>query len=341
MQVLAKLAVIDNIEWKEGPDMPFEMGQYVQSVSAQGYVYVGGGDSLGDDGGTANDNDCLVMEYNISAKKWGKLPPIHVQAEYLEDVDIQDEKQPPGICYFTMTVIKKQLVLIGGYYYGQRSKQLVAWEAATKEWTRPYPEMNTARSRCSAAVYKDWLVVAGGWSEPAADCGCALSSIEVLNCHADDKKWYEITPTPVPWVSMRAAVVDDMCYFMGGYTSPEGKESSDKVYCTSLAALSHDNSQHAELEWKIISTLKYKYSTPLSIGGQLLVVGGFTNTALTRMYQYRPDSDKWVELGTLPTPLCKCSCVLLDDGQLVVAGGNRRKEKKDVMLKTMYIADKL
>ncbi len=38
--------------------------------------------------------------------------------------------------------------------------------------------------------------------------------VEVLN--TDSKQWCAGPPTPAPWDSMKAAVVGDMGYFMGG-----------------------------------------------------------------------------------------------------------------------------
>jgi len=56
-------------------------------------------------------------------------------------------------------------------------KLLGVWKVAGKKWTHPYPEMPRGRAACPAVVYKEWLVVTGGWG----DNGSALSSVDVLN----------------------------------------------------------------------------------------------------------------------------------------------------------------
>ena len=182
------------------------------------------------------------------------------------------------------------------------------WSAERREWTHPYPDMATARYWCSAVGYNEWLVVAGG----EGDGGRLLSSVEVLN--TDSKQWYAGPPTPTGWCSMRTAVVGDVCYFMGGCTGEPGAfvdtaTATDKVFSVSLSALTSQLQQpwfydiratrskqladmkgyHAQLVfyasalplsersrllWKEIAGLQVTWSTPLSMSGWLLAVGG-------------------------------------------------------------------
>ena len=58
------------LNWRRGPDMPYRMGGYVQSVVVEGTVYVGGGGA-----GFLSDNGHIVMTYDISTEKWATLPP--------------------------------------------------------------------------------------------------------------------------------------------------------------------------------------------------------------------------------------------------------------------------
>ena len=126
--------------------------------------YVGGGDT--------------VMEYDISSGKWSKLPP-------------------SGTRDFGMTVSNNQLMVVSGYRDGHYSKKVGVWSAERREWTHPYPDMTTARSRCSAVGYNEWLVVAGGWRDGVGP----LSSVEILN--TDSKQWYARPPTPTRWNYMK------------------------------------------------------------------------------------------------------------------------------------------
>ena len=208
--------------------MPFAMKGCVQSVVVQGRVYVGGGFA-----GSGSDSNYIVMEYDISSGKWGKLPPYRA-------------------CYFAMTVINNQLVLVGGGEHGDHSKVLGVWRAESKEWTHPYPDMPTARAQGSAVVYKKWLVVTGG-----------------VGYGVDSKQWYAAPPTPTPWSFMETAIVGDTCYFMGGLTGGSYGTADNDVYSVSLPALisqlrSLDSSKQHQI-WKEIPGLRTICSTPLSI----------------------------------------------------------------------------
>ena len=301
------------LSWRRGPDMPFGMDGSVQSVVVEGTVYVGGGSA-----GGHSDNNHIVMTYDISSVRWATLPPYRAWG-------------------FAMTAIKNRLVLVGGHKYGAgRSKVLRVWDADNKQWTHPYPEMHTARSSCSAVVYNEFLVVAGGLTTAWA----ALSSVVVLNIN--NKQWYAGPQTSVPWYMMKTAIVGDECFFMGGYTglNTTSATATTNAYSVSLPYLiSKLESAAGERDgqvWKNISGLQTTRSTPLSISGSLLTVGGkdkgHKNVTTIRLYQ--PDTGEWVKVGDLPTPRYKCTCVLLNPGrEILVVGGS---DKYNV--KTMDIA---
>ena len=217
--------------------MPFDMGDYIQAVEIEGTVYVGGG---------ADDrcaDFCKVMTYDISSEKWATLPPYRTWG-------------------FAMVVINNQLVLVGGddvYSCDTEHESGVGvWDADNKRWTYPYPKMPTGRTRCSAVVHNEWLVVAGGLSSSSLG-GDMPSSVEVMNTNS--KQWYVGPPMPEPWYTMRAVSVGDECYFMDGY--------SNTVYSLSLSSLmiGLNSSTSNTSIWKKISGLQTCSSTPLSISG--------------------------------------------------------------------------
>ena len=289
--------------------MPFGIDVYVQSVVVEGTVYVGGGHV-----GSGSDNNYIVMIYDISTGKWATLPLYRFRS-------------------FAMTAINNQLVLVGGREHGgDRSKVLGVWDADYKHWIHPYPEMHTARSTCSAVVYNEWLVVAGG----STTRGAVLSSVEVMNINI--KQWYTGPQTCVPWYRMKTAIVGDECFFMGGYTgrNVSAATTTTNVYIVSLpqliSKLQSDVRARDGQVWKEISGL---HSTPLSISGSLLAVGGWDkdHKAVTAIHLYQPDTGiEWVKVGDLPTPRHYCTCVLLNSNrEILVIGGY-------VDIKTMDIA---
>ncbi len=282
--------------------MPFGMSIYVQSVVVQGRLYVGGGWA-----GWDSRNNYIIMEYDIGSGKWATLPSYRAY-------------------YFATAVVSNQLVLVGGLEHESYSKVLGVWGDDRKAWTHPYPEMPTARRNCSVVVYNEWLVAAGGMAG-----GERLSCVEVLN--TDNKQWYAGPPTPAPWNSMKTAVVGDMGYFMGGFDNA-GRYTA-KVYQVSIPTLlSHITSSGTDrLIWTEIPGLQLINSTPVSISGSLLAVGGRDNDddeAVTAIDLYQPDSGAWVKVGDLLSPRCDCTCAMTTDREVLVAGGWNRKWLKRV-----------
>ena len=258
-------------------------------------------------------DECKVMEYDTTSGKWAALPPYRARD-------------------FAMTVISNLLVLVGGWEHDQMSKVVGVWRADRREWTHPYSEMHTARSHCSAAVYNEWLVVAGGHGDNGV-----FSSVEVLN--TDSKQWYAGPPMPTGWYGMKTALVGDMCYFMGGWSAPSGASSASaslKVYSMSLSGLTsqlhsqepRERSQHHHI-WKEITGLQVTQSTPLSISEALLAISGVDKdgTEVSAIRLYQPDTGEWVKVGDLPGVHCACTCAIIGNRELLVAGGLSRTSK--------------
>ena len=271
--------------------MPFGMSDYIQFVQVQGTLYVGGGVA------SSTNNDYIVMTYDISAGKWATLPPYSTWG-------------------FAMTAIDNILVLVGGEGRDDvSSKVLGVWSEDSKKWTHPYPDMTTPRRSCSAVVYNQHLVVAGG-----NGAGGRLSSVEVMN--TDTKQWYAGPPTPAAWSIMQTAIVGDTCYFMGGID----KIYTNKVYSVSLPALvsqpNSDSSAKDTQTWKELPQLPVTAAAPLSISGSLLAVGGYKDPkAVSALHLYQPDAGQWVKVADMPTRRSYCTCTMIANKELIVAGG--------------------
>lgn len=275
--------------------MPFGISDSVQSVVIQGRLYVGGGYT-----GWGCDNTYVVAEYAISSRKWTTLPPYTARD-------------------FAMAAVKNQLVLVGGWKHsGVVTKVVGVWDR--EAWAHVYPEMLTARSLCTAIVYSKWLVVAGG----VAGAGY-LSCVEVLD--TDTSQWSAGPSTPIPWHSMKAALVGETAYFMGGLNTT----GYAKVYSVSIRDLVHYIifSDEAENQaWREIPGLPLTSSTPLSVDGSLLAVGGQSrDNAVSSIFLYQPDDEKWVQIGDLPSPRYDCACAMTKDREVIVAGGMEGRQR--------------
>ena len=283
------------VKWARGPDMPFGMSYYIQSVTIQDTVYVGGGDA-----DWMIRNNYIVMAYNTRSWKWHQLPPYTARC-------------------FAMVVINNQLVLVGGCDSNNHPNNVLGmWDTGTQQWTRPYAAMPTACSYTSAVVYKQWLIVAGGWTGDHR-----LSTVEVLDVASN--QWISAPSTPTPWNGMKSTILGDMWYLMGGTCSDD-----DIVYSVSLPDLisrtlsSSSGSTHHDM-WKKISGLGHYSSTPLCMGGALLAVGGMRvkdSESVSTIRHYVPETEEWVEVGRLPSPRYRCTCTFTLDKKILVFGGS-------------------
>ena len=289
------------LDWSCGPDMPFSMSNYIQSVEVDGTVYVGGGYA------TKDEDDYTVMAYSMQSCKWHTLPPYRAK-------------------WFAMTTINNKLILVGGHHNGSVN-QLGVWKTDSNQWTCPFPPMPTPRSSPSVTSYKHWLVVAGGKRKEDS-----LSTVELLDI--DNKQWSTAPSTPISWYKMKSTIIGDTWYLMGG--KQDDITTITDVYSVSLEALvSHSASDSSKI-WNKISPLNYEYSSPLSLGGSLLALGSY-NTKIkcpvSPIQCYVPETNTWVPAGELPRPLQNCTCILTA-GRLHVFGGY-----SDSRLANYYFSD--
>ena len=160
-----------------------------------------------------------------------------------------------------------------------------------------------------------------------------LSSVEIMN--TDIKRWYTGSQTPIAWSNMKTAIVGDTCYSMSGLI--EGIVYTNKVYSVSLQALiSQLNSDSSAMDtqtWKELPPLPVTCAAPLSTSGTLLAVGeeGEDSKAV---HLYQPDAGQWVKVADMPRAHDSCTCTMITDKELLVAGGwdvrNQRLASTDI-----------
>ena len=276
------------LDWRHGPDMPISMSSNIQSVEVDGTVYVGGGHA------DKHKDSYKVMAYSMQSCKWHTLPPYSAR-------------------YFAMTSINNKLILVGGYDDVSVVAHLGVWKTDSNQWIRPFPAMPTPRTFPSATSYKHWLVVAGGYRKDT------LSTVEVLDIN--NKQWSTAPSTPIPWNCVKCTIIGDTWYLMGG--TQHGINITD-IYSVSLEALvSHSASDSSKIWNKIISPLNCYCSSPLSLGGSLLVLGGRDIKkvcVVSTIQHYVLEANTWVSAGELPHPLETCTCIMTA-GRLHVFGG--------------------
>lgn len=281
--------------------MPFGMDGNVQAVVVEGRIYVGGGDVEWDDDANYSTT---VMEYDTSSREWDALSPYETSG-------------------FAMTVVNGHVLLVGGYENDGPSKLLGMWQADHKEWVYPYPDMPTGRYDCSAIVYNQWLVVAGGVTN--------LLSVAVDVLDIESLQWHAGPPLPQPWRGMKVAVTEDTCYFIGGTPILYGPvQLSCSVSMKTL--ISHITSDEPcnetdESVWKDITSPPHYGSSPLSISGYLLAIGGLDSDdqAVSTISLYQTATEEWMRIGDLLSPRYCCTCAKMTNREVVVIGGTDDK----------------
>ena len=296
------------LDWRRGPDMPFTMYGYIQSVEVEGTVYVGGGYA------DKTNNNYVVMAYDTQSCMWHTLPPYSAK-------------------WFAMTTINNKLVLVGGMhnlvpgmYNFDAVDQLGVWQTDSNQWTLPFPPMPRPRHSPSATSYKHWLVVAGGFIGLNS-----ISSIEVLD--VDNNQWSTGPSTPTPWQSMKSTTIGDTWYLMGEYDDWKNPTGG---YYVSLEALASHSATDGSNIWRKLPSLNYSNSCPLNIEGSLLAFGGrdTLKTCCATIQRYMPETNTWVAAGELPLGAYDCTCIMTS-GKLYVIGGQDAK----IAFKSTYTTD--
>ena len=84
--------------------------------------------------------------------------------------------------------------------------------------------------------------------------------------------------------------------------------------------------------WRRAADAPYYGSTAVSVGGQLLAIGGFDEAwkDTSAIVAYDPTSDSWKDMGHMTTPRWSPLVALLPSNELIVAGGFGGEKKVEI-----------
>ena len=250
---------------------------------------------------------------------------------YDPKLDSYDTLPPYTYRYFSMAVVNNQLVLVGGVdvQTNKKTNKLGVLNEQSKRWTYPLPQMTTACRSASVATHNNrWLVVIGGYGD-----GSVLTRVEILDT-TESRQWYHAASLPQPLCDAPPVTIGNMCYLLGGYTM--GAIASKKVFSVCLDDLiSQAVTQPASASapptpspWQSLPDTPLQRSTALVFNGALLAVGGRPGS--TAIYHYLPSSRSWIKAGELPAGRYSCTCTVLPNGDLYVAGGGVAYQRVDI-----------
>ena len=275
------------VKWKELAPLPVGRTSHT-AVLLGGVVYVGGGF----EGRSINDRQYSYRldVYNLTTNQWSSSP---ITTPY---------------CVFAMTVLDDKLVTAGGSKKNHEVvKKVLVLNAG--QW-KDYSEMPTARSNATAVGYHSMLIVVGGVGRMEGTW-TRLSTTELLD--TTNGCWYTCNNLPYPHQQIKAAIMNDELYLLGGVD--EDLKPSPQVFVASLDTLSTH-----QLNWQSAPNTPWCVSAPVVLYNKfLLAVGGKLQSHTSEMNVFNPSSGQWKHLTNIPAASSTAVVGVADN--IIVIGG--------------------
>ena len=280
------------VKWEELAPLPVGRNGHI-AVLLDGNVYVGGGN----EGNSIDDyqGSYRLDVYNLTTNQWSSSP---ITTPYR---------------WFAMTILDDKLVIAGGI---TKNDEVVKKVLVLKvgQW-KDYSEMSTARSTATAVGYHSKLIVFGG-SIKVEGQWTIVSTTELLD--TTNGCWYTCNRLPSPRRQMKAAIMNDKIYLLGGIDEHFGL--SPQVFVASMETLSTH-----QLNWQSVPNTPWCSSTPVVLHNKyLLTIGGrktseFTNLT-SEVYALNPSTGQWNCLTNIPAARSFPAAVNMDDKMIVIGG---------------------
>ena len=212
------------------------------------------------------------------------------------------------IYQYALTTYDSHLLLVGGIEYPSNQITNKIYSMIDGEFKELLPPMKEKRESTAAVSSGSVLAVAGGRGGSAI-----LSSVEVYN----NGQWTSGQSLPDACYDMKSVFHGDKWVLIGG----------TKVYCVSLQSLVSGTEQSP---WETLPDVPFPNSAAAVFGGRILSIGGgnYSNPT-SSIYAYSPDTQSWIHVGDLPTPLRNTCAIVVPSGELIVLGGDKKRSRND------------
>ena len=234
--------------------------------------------------------------YNINHDEWGEPPP------------------PPSKDY-GLVYIEGQVTTVGGI---NRASHCITDQLFTLQdgkWKERHPLLNFARfSPAAVSTYYDgrkYVIVVGGRSAG----GDWITSVEVLS----NNKWYQRNHLPDNLQFPLATVCNTTLYVISGI-SFIGYSISLRDLLVDTRPMKCRNSPLI-LPWTRLPRLPLHLTTPVSMCGEFLIVGGRDGHNEHSSAIYQLWNNQFVEIGHMSEARSECSAVTPSPDKMVVVGG--------------------
>ena len=276
------------VKWKELAPLPVGRSAHAAVLLGRD-VFVGGGL----EGSSSNDyQDSYRLDvYNLTTNQWSSSP---ITTSY---------------SWFAMTVLDDKLVTVGG---GTKNAEVVKKVLVLNagQW-KDYSEMPTARCSATAVGYHSMLIVVGGKTK-VEDKWTTVSTTELLD--TTNGCWYTCNNLPSPHQQMKAAIMNDKLYLLGGVD--KDFEQSPQVFVASLDTLSTH-----QLNWQSAPNTPWCCSAPVVLYNKfLLSVGGRQQSRTSEVNVFNPSTRQWKHLTNIPAARSGPAVVGVVDSIIVIGG---------------------
>ncbi len=290
-----------NLIWKKHADMPVATSA-PSAVRIGDYVYVGGGYRKPG----SRDN---VQRYNISKNEWTLLP------------------ECPTIQH-GLASLNKELVVIGGQHSNIATNTVYTFRDDT--WNQLLPPMPNPRCLLSTTSHKDQIIIAAGGLTPTGEKGERILT-DVVEIYKRGQ-WYTTKRLPFPLCSTNITIMDNTCYSLGHFTEFKS------VLFSTLSSLI-ENAIPEDPTYSTVHPVKWDtlpckhpllHTAITEVSGLLTTIGGcdkdLVGTKLISTYDFH--SDSWVKCkgAELPLSLYRPGVMKLDDDQVMVFGGEVKRQ---------------
>ena len=297
------------VTWQQCADLPYNYWALsVAELNGKVYVTVMGS-------GFANFEPLM---YDSSKDLWSTLPAL------------------PYVHFSLVTVPdKKQLLAIGGMVtnngVNEFTDKVFLWDEENRKWTAPYPNMPTARSRCSSISHESTVIVAGGVT--CYDPWTMTRRVEVLhNKEHTESHWSVVEQLPHVVCEAIPLIVNDQLYFGQGYDTKG--PSSCNVITASLSELlqsSNENASSGQM-WNKLPDMPYSSHSINHYQGRLITFGGSYQVeqvdkhnpvfqSVQLIHIYNPCTRTWDCVGEIPHGYLLGRSVHIRENRYLFVGG--------------------
>ena len=310
------------LEWRRTADLPLPMDR-PHIVQINNTTYCGGGITNG-----GAEGNRQVFQYNNERNEWSALPLCPTR-------------------YHALAELNGSLITIGGIEHDApgRIPTNSVYVLEDLQWRKTIPPLATARFGASAITYDSCAIVCGGTTSfTSPDQFTCTSTVEVYS--SDTNQWTISSPLPFAHRRMSTAVVNDMCYVIGGGTQ---KGVSNVAACAPLPVLTKSVEGHqastsqpspSSAVWEVLPDCPLCGSTAAQLGGCVLALGGMQPDSAkgsTDVHLYSPSSNCWRRATGVKLPIASfyATTTTLPSGDIMLIGGHENPYSR---LDTVYIA---